>query len=395
MKFRSLPLIAFLSYAFPALADTIKLKSGEVIEGTVKSETNNSITVEVQFSPTIIDTRIIAKSDVEAINRLSKDAAAFYTLDAIEMPATIMDASVYNTVKARYAEFLRDYPDSDRAVDVRERLSEIEANEERLSQGEVKFDGSWLSASDYLAEKYQIDAAVLEAEMKRMVEVGNPGGALNLYEDLKKSYPHSIAFADAQPTARKAVSDLERRLEFELNNLPIKLEARALTVERTALADRERVRRALENEDARLKSIAADAKSAGRKFFEISSIDKAGLEQMRKSVDDVKRDLSRPELAQLEAKARTARAAIRQASEGEAATARAALDNLAASWSQYEGLARLKAKVAELETRLTAEPPSQAAEEKSPGAPSDSSPTATPAATPAPEKPDASGGIGL
>lgn len=364
-------------------ADTIKLKSGETIEGTVTSETRDSVTIDVPFSATIMDSRVISKADIEAMDRQTKDQRAFLELTKLENPKTALDASGFEKIRLQIETFIQTFPNSAHLADARSLLAKIEEREERLAKGQVKVNGEWLSAEEYAAEKYQITAAAIADEMKRFTAEGNPVGALNLFEDMKKSYPHSIAFADAVATAKIALADLERRLAFEMGNVQTKLAERARSIELTAQADRERVRLAMEAEDARLKRIAEQAAAAGRKFFPISSIDANGLKSMQAAAVEFKRDLARPEYAALASQVSAAQNTIKAVADSNVDAARAALTNLESQWSQFEALPRLKAKVAAMEAKLTATPPPAATPD---AAPKPTSTPTTPAPAPSPSK---------
>jgi hypothetical protein len=358
----------FLLTASSLWADSIKLKSGETIEGTVTSETRDAVTIEVPFSATIMDTRVISKADIETMDRQTKDQRAFIELTKLENLRTALNASGFENIRLQIETFIQTFPNSAHLADARALLAKIEEREARFAKGEVKVNGEWLSAEEYAAEKYQIEAAVIADEMQRATAEGNPVGAMNLFDELKKSFPHSTAFAGAVETAKTALADLERRLAFEMGNLQTKLAERARTIELTAQADRERVRIAMEAEDARLKRIAEQAAAAGRKFFPISSIDANGLKLMQNAVAEAKRDLAKPDYAALTAKVAAANETIRAVAESNVDAARAALANLESQWAQFEALPRLKAKLAAMEARLTA--PQE--------------PTATPAAAPNP-----------
>lgn len=390
-----LPLLFSLCVA-SAQADVVRLTSGETLEGTIVDETEDSVTIEVPFSETIVDTRIIAKSDIAAMDRVEPDEVTWKTLASAEIPATALDTTPYEELRRSLETFVREHPESPRIEDAKEMIESLRADELRFGRGEVRFNGEWLSATRYAEEKYQIGASMLANEMRRLADAGDSGGALNKFEELKKKYPQSIALGEAISTARRAVGDLERRLDFELANLPIKLEARARTLERASITDKPRIERAMEEEEARFKQIADRAKTDGNRFFMISSIDKSGLEQMRKSVDDVKRDIARPDLTALEARAERAKRTIEQVASGTADEARAAYDALAAEWAQFEGLPRLKARVEEKEAAAAAAaatpeptPTPEATPESTPPAESEAP---TPAAA---EEPTPDSGLGL
>lgn len=374
----------FFATVSTTFADSITLKSGETIEGTITSETRDSLTMDVPFSPTIMDTRVISKSDIESMDRQTKDQKAFAEILKLQRPDTALDASEFEKMRQQVQSFIDSFPNSPHLSDARKLLAQIQEREARLAKGDVKVKGEWIPSEEYVAEKYQIEATVLADEMQRLTADGNPGAALNLFTEMKKSFPHSIAFSDAVSTAKTAVADLERRLAFELGNLPIKLEERIRTIERTAQVDRDRVRQAMEAENARLALIAEQAKAAGRPFFSISSIDEKGLKLMQTAVNEFKKDLAKPEYATLAANAATARNTIKAIAESDLAAAQAALTQLQTKWSQFEALPRLKTKVAALEAKLTAPSAPPSTPDAAPSAP----------ATPAPAAP-ANNKIGL
>ncbi len=335
-------------------ADTIRLKSGETIEGTIKRETADSVTIEVPFSATIMDSRIIPKAEIEAMVRQTKDERTFLTLDTLEVPNTALDASALRNIQSQFEAFIRDYPNSHLLADAKERLAAINAEAARIDAGEVKFNGAWIPAKEYSAEKYQIEASLLTAKIQSLAADGDPGEALNLFAELKKTYPQSIGYGEAVAVARKAATDLERRLAFEIGNLPIKLAERAKTVERSAASDQARVKQALEQQDARLKQAAEQAKSTDRKFFKISSIDEFGLKQMQKDVVSLQKELAKPEYSKLETTATAAKIEVKTILSADAEEARTALDSLTALWPQFEALPRLKAKVEAKEAEMKA-----------------------------------------
>jgi hypothetical protein len=364
----SLLLVGIASLAH---ADTLKLKTGEVIEGNV--------TIEVQFSPTIVETQVIPRENIEALDRQSPDEAAYAKLEGIKVPETILNTSALDTARKPLQEFIRKFSYSHRVVDAKERLAAMDAEMARIEAGEIKLEGRWVSQEEYAAEKYQIEAAILAAELQQQLAARNPGGVLNAFGDLRAKYPNSVAYVNALAAVRQSLTEMEGRLEFELRNLPVKLEARRKTIERTSQADRARVEKALADEDARLKATADAAKSGTRKFFAISSIDEAGLKQMQAAAKEIRASLAKVDDAALQAGIRAVAAAQSNLEAGNIDAAEAAIADLKAKWSQYEGLSRLEAAVTAAQKSATATPTPEASPQQAATPPAAASPSPSPA----------------
>lgn len=330
-----------------AMADTVTLKSGEVVEGKIRYATDQAVSIEVQFSPTIRDERIIPASEVESIQRLSPDGIEFQRLSKIRIPATALDPSPYDRIlKEDLRPFLERYSFSDHADAVEKMVAEFEKERSRIADGgQVKADGVWLTPDEFKAEKYQIEASALLERLKREFDLQRWPETLNLFEVLKKSYPNSIAFVEALPMASTAADRFDAKLNFDLRNLPAVLRQRQSAVERASERDADRIRRAFEEEEAGAKRISEQARARQESFHAAFSFDEALLKTQQSAVQKLKADLAGIDRRALESGVRIIRRARSEFEGGHLAAARKSVEQLADTWPQFEGLGRLRSRI--------------------------------------------------
>jgi hypothetical protein len=364
-----------------SLADSIKLKSGEVIEGKVISSDRTSVVIETQFSPTITDQRTVARTDIALLSITSSDEAAFTRIRDLKAPATALDAQPYtNLLDNQLRPFLKKFPASTRATDVKAMIQSFEADVARLRRGEKKINGEWYSADAYAAEKYQLEAAVIFEAMQRDLTEKNYVAAMNDFDQLQRSYPASAAYAGAVPLAAKALKLLDQQLTFAIANLPQTLARRQATIDRTPVEQRPPIQAAIDAENARADALAAAAQRNNQRFFAILPYDEKGLKAMQQAAAQVASQLATADEKKLQRAARLITQANAELAHNQLAAAGTSLADLAATWPEYEGLSRLQ-------QRLTS---SQSANEASSKAEADglkadkTIPSSTPAPTPVP-----------
>jgi hypothetical protein len=340
LSFVVLPVLA-------AWGDALKLKSGEVIEGRILENTADAVVIEVNFSPTIVETRTIPRADILTVAQVAADEAAFAGIKAIELPETALGVEPYDAaLKEKLRPFLGKFPESPRTADVREKIKLFEAERKRIEGGEVKLAGAWLSASEHQAEKYQIDAGQILAKVRAFAAAQDWVATLNGCDLLQRSYKNSLASVEAIPIASEAVAKLAQQINFQLQNLPVILEQRTNTVERAPLQDRERVRRAMEQQEAQVAAMAGQARARNQRFYPLAAFDGKGLAEMKKSVAQVQAELAALDQLKLEKAAGLVRSANRDLADNELAAAEATIAELSDAWPEYEGIERLRQRLA-------------------------------------------------
>jgi len=338
---RFLPILLALPLA-GAFADTIKLKSGETVQGKIVKSDSASVTVEVQFSPTITDERQIARTDIAGMSMDAPDEVAFAKIRDITEPATALDSKPYQALlDGQLKPFLKKFSYSPRATDVKAKIAEFEADVVRLNNGEVKVSGNWYDKAAATAEKYQIEAAAALAEMQAQIAAANFPGAMNAFDKLQR-YQNSTSYADAIAPARKALARLQQQLDFAISNLAATKAQRQAAIDRTPAEQRADIQRAFDAEQARATVIAAAAQKNGERFFTMFAFDEQGLKSMQQAAQQLATQLQTVNTDKLTSGAKLVQTASNELASNEVAAAESTLTELRATWPEYEGLTRLE-----------------------------------------------------
>ncbi|HUI06731.1 MAG TPA: HEAT repeat domain-containing protein [Verrucomicrobiae bacterium] len=133
-----------------AFAATITMNSGEIMEGTILSETDAEIRLQMaNENRTIIFTRVLQKSDVKSIVRDTPEQeaqqAAYCALDKYKLyPSQELTAAQYKQGIDAFEKFLSDHPNSSHVEEIRGKLADWKAEAANLESGKVKFAGRWM-----------------------------------------------------------------------------------------------------------------------------------------------------------------------------------------------------------------------------------------------------------
>jgi hypothetical protein len=148
--------VVFLLLGYPVLlkADTLTLKSGDVLEGQIVSETETQIEIEVSlYHGTIFSKRQVDKSDIQSIVRETpeqkqeKEAYASltkYTLD----PNQELTKDQYATGIAAFEKFQAKFTNSAATAEINQRLADWQAEASNVASGKVKFASTWMTPEE-------------------------------------------------------------------------------------------------------------------------------------------------------------------------------------------------------------------------------------------------------
>ena len=328
-------------------ADTVTLKNGEKLPGKILRETAESVVLEYQFSPTIVDERVILRADIAKIEREQEDTQAFERIQTIPLPVTALDASVYDEViVGKLQSFLTLYPYSAHCAAVRAKIGEFEAEKKRIANGQLKLEGGWISDFRIEEEKYQIDARRTHDAQQAQFAKGNMIGSLNQFDLIEKSWPLSAIYPDSVESARLALAKLDQVLTHELRNFPIHEEKRRVMLERTSIENKPRIEAAqkAEKENA-LASLAGVKKDL--KYPHYSVLVKESMQNLQRIVQAERVRLEAVDLKSLKVGVAEAQQTARLLEQNELALAASSLKNAETAWPQMELLPRLKTRLNE------------------------------------------------
>ena len=148
--FSALALSLLIAVAFAAsprtvLADTVTLKSGEIVEGKVVTENAEIVQVEVEVSGSIKETKTFPTADVASIEKTAPDKVSFAKIMAsVPTPDLLSSADYEAMIRSGARRFLATYPESEHAEDVQKVLTQLEEEKVKVQLGSIKLDGKWI-----------------------------------------------------------------------------------------------------------------------------------------------------------------------------------------------------------------------------------------------------------
>lgn len=206
----------FLAIPILALADTVTLKSGEVIEGKILSETDQQIVMDAVVSAGIIDQKTIARGEVQTVSKTPPDEIAYQAIKGCQIEPRSLPTASYAPMVKSLETFLQKYPQSSRAGEVQGKLAAFKQEQEKVQAGNIKWNNRWYTPAEIEKNKYQLRAQMQLATMRDQATRRDYIGALNSFDQLEKTYPGSEAYLDgielAKSILRLAASDMDRAM---------------------------------------------------------------------------------------------------------------------------------------------------------------------------------------
>lgn len=337
-----------------AWADSVTLKTGEVLQGKILREMPEAVVIEYQFSATIRDERSVLRSEIAKVEREQADAKLFEEIQKISLPVTALDVSVYDEIiGSKLQPFLKAYPYSPNCAAVRVKIADFEAEKKRLSNGQLKLEGGWISDLRIEEEKYQLDARRTYEVQKLQYQKGNLIGALNQFGKIETNWPNASVYPEAVESAKVALEKMDQVLTHELRNFPILQEHRRVTLERTPPEYRQQVEVAQKAEtDSAVAALAGVKKDL--KYPPYSTLVRESMDGLQKTVQVERVRLNTLNLKPFKTAVAESQQAAALIEQNQLALADTALKNAEAAWPNMEILPRLQKRLEEARQAVNA-----------------------------------------
>jgi hypothetical protein len=343
-----------------AFADSITLKSGERIEGKVTKETDKDITIESQ-SGGIVDERVVARADIEKIDKMAADVAAYQAIERVQLGQNSFPAGQYDPYIVALQGFVTQYPSSPRAADVQKTLADFKAEQKRVETGEAKIDGQWLKKDEVEKEKVQIGGRLAFNYMKSQAAGADYVGALNTFAALEKTYAGASVMPDAVELAQKLIPALKAEVERAIPEQKILKDQRDKGIKTTNSAqERATMEAAAKREDETADAAAAAAESGSRWAPFVKSNAKCLNTLLSRSGKEATR-LAGLNTAKMRQSIKASETAHEYLKSGNTEGANSALKEATTLWPANELAKRLTKEVADKKTSAKAEAAAEAA----------------------------------
>ena len=161
----------------------VTLKSGEVLQGQILSDTNGVVHIRAfSHNHTISSLRDISHSDIQTIQtetpaqiaeRTDYEALSRFQLN----PNQEQTVDWYNQWIGAFQKFVKNYPDSDKLPAIRNDIALCQAESKNVAEGKVKFANQWMSveakrvaAAEYTIQSLKSQLADLQRQRDKLAE---------------------------------------------------------------------------------------------------------------------------------------------------------------------------------------------------------------------------------
>ncbi len=211
------------------LADTIKLKNGEMIENcTITDETAEAYEVEVDLGNGIKDFRTIKKADVEKLTRLTPDQKEAAELKAkLDPSGDGMSAQDYEkAIKSEIQPWLEKYKKSDKRAEIEALLKLYNEELAKVRAGEIKLRGAWISADERKWNAYNVEARKLRIKIEDLIKERKYTEAYAAFAQMELTGAAGVDFPPVVEAIKKIVPSLVGSIKRALGEAPAKIKQR-------------------------------------------------------------------------------------------------------------------------------------------------------------------------
>ena len=276
----------FVLSAAIAPADTIKLKDGKSLDGTIIAEDASSVTIKTIVVGKITDNKIVPRADIASIVKKTPEDDAADAVKKLLPSEDFLQPSAYNKLIAEGPDkFLATYPNSKYRAEilaVKKTLTEEQAQTRRSMR---KVDGKWLNGDELQANDYNIQALKIFREMEKAIAADDFRGALDAFVRLEAIGKFSLSYPKAIEAARKVLEQYSGSLAAAIKAVPAELknaDARLANMNPADLAAAKAEREKLKKEF--IAKLAEEKKNKVR-FTSTLETDASSLTEAQRQVD--------------------------------------------------------------------------------------------------------------
>ena len=320
--------------AAPLLADTITLKSGEKLEGKILSETADSITLEYKLTAKIKDTKIIAKSNVQEIKKLTPSQTELAEKGLLNLlpSSDLLTASEYESIiQDKLRAFIAKYPGTPEAAEVEKVIATLSEEKAKVASGQVKVEGKWLDASVAKRDVYNIDAYRQRVIMKQKAAVPTDlryVEALRAFETLREKFGASTQYVRSIPEALEILDSYAKQLTSMISVQPIIQKQRDDGLKSLPADELARTKASIQAEEQTYKNNLDLQLKTKVKWRDINKYDLKGLLEAQTIALAETKNLQALDIAALQKDNETYMAVIRYLADGNLTAAETTLDRI-------------------------------------------------------------------
>ena len=353
LKMRTLWFILPISLfcAVQLRADSVTLKTGEKITGTIKDETPAEIVIDVPVSASITDERVIQKTDIAKVDKVQPDEIAYKELAAIQPSAELSyTPQRYSEILGSLEAFQKNFPTSSYLPEIKKLAVTFQDEKKRVEEGQFKYQGQWLSKEEAARRQIQIVALQYYNEMEQQAAAGDLVNAMVTFDLIEKQYPTTRIYPKAVTLGQEVLARLQQDLAVRMQAVKADQDQLKKTIAFTAEPEKSNIIASAKAEEDRAVGVIGDAVRSGAKWVPLIPRSQVSIDTLQKTAAGEATRLGSIPVAPMNASISKVDAARDAMATGNFATADTLLKDANTLWAQDEAAHywtdRLKEKMA-------------------------------------------------
>jgi|GEM_PF-1822397 len=349
--------IPFVSFAVSAslcgtsLADKIFLNSGKILDCKVLKETADSVKVEYNVTPSIIDEKEIPMSEIAKIIISTPDQEAYEKLKGYRETADLTPLSVYDDIiDNKFRVFLTRFPASPYVPQVEEMLAAYQTERSQVGSGYRKIDGAWIGPKEFERKSYNLEAKIEHREMQELLAQGNYQSGLNRFKRIENEYEGSLAYPEAIVSALDGLDSYEARLDGMIRKQPFLQSQREAGLARQDELERPKIQRAIDAEMASYEATRVAEEATGDVWRTVHEFDLEGLVAEKELIASERERLAARDIDALRKSSIHTAKAMEHFADREFVKATGEISKAAAAGADEHFIEKLKARVITMQT---------------------------------------------
>lgn len=276
----------FALCSFHAPADTIKLKDGKSIDGTIIAEDASSVTIKTIVVGKITDNKVVPRSEIASLVKKTPEDDAAEAVKKILPTEDFLLPSAYNKIIAEGPDkFLATYPNSKYRAEILELKKSLTDEQAQSRRGMRKVDGKWLSGEEMQANEYNIQTLKVFREMEKAVAAEDFRGALDAFTRIEAMGRFSLSYPKAIELARTVLATYDGNLKAAIKAVPQKVKEAETRLANMTPSDRDAAKAEREKIKKDFVVRIAEEKKAKVRFTSTLDTDIGSLNEAARQVD--------------------------------------------------------------------------------------------------------------
>jgi len=340
-------------------ADILILKNGDKHEGTILNESPTAIRMKYRLTPKIWDEKDFPRTDIQEVIKQTPQEVELIALKKLLPTPDLLPADKYEQlIQDRFRPFVNKYPGTPEAKETEAIIDSLQEEKKKVSNGQVKLEGRWLTVEETKGEQYNIDTFKLYDEMKAQMAKSEWVEALRIFDQFAKkgaNYTASTYYPAVVADALVCMEKYDAVLTKMEQEQPALLKQRDEGLKKLADDDKVRTRAAIDKEKVTWRAQADALKRTGVRWIEPYKYDKVSITAAQKLLTTERARLELVNLDDMKVRNEAFVTVYRKIGEGDYAGGAAAYGRIQSfgSVNEYKDIvADLKAKLLALYSDL-------------------------------------------